>query len=357
MSASGGRSINRRTFLQYAGVGLGAGGLLAACSPTGGQGGQAAPSAQNQRKITFLFDVTPYGKHGLFYAALDKGFWRENGLDVTIQSGQGSGDNVTKIGAKAAEFGFADTGALILGRAKGAAVKEVAMVHYKNLMMIVALKKFGINTPKDLEGKTFASTAADAGRVLLPVWGKIAGFDDTRVNIITTDQAAKPGSMVAGQTQGALDYYTAFPAYASTARQQGEDVNAIMYADYGLDIYNNGIITHEDTLRSDPDLVRRFLDGMVKGVIYAVEHPDEATDITSKYNPALSKETARAQLQIAIDDVMVDEVRRNGVGPMSADKMQFTLDTIANAFPLDRAVTVDEIYTNDFVPKGQLPKA
>ena len=55
-------------------------------------------------------------------------------------------------------------------------------------------------------------------------------------HIITTDQAAKPGSMVAGQTQGALDYYTAFPAYASTARQQGEDVNAIMYADYGLDI-------------------------------------------------------------------------------------------------------------------------
>ena len=351
MSGSSGRPIDRRRFLKYAGAGLAAGSLLASCSPTGG--GQ---SGQNLRKVTFLFDVTPYGKHGLFYTALDKGFWRENGLDVTIQSAQGSGDNVTKIGAKAAEFGFADTGALILGRAKGARVKEIAMVHYKNLMMVVALKKFGINTPKDLEGHTFASTAADAGRVLLPAWAKIAGFDDTKVNLITVDQAAKPGSMVAGQTQGALDYYTAFPAYVSTAKQQNEDVNAILYADYGMDIYNNGVIVHEDTMQGSPDLVRGFLNGVIKGIVYAVEHPDEATDITLKYNPGLSKETARAQLQIAIDDVMVDEVRRNGVGPMSQDKMQFTLDTISAAYPLERTVTLDEIYTNDFVPKGQIPK-
>ena len=133
-------------------------------------------------------------------------------------------------------------------------------------------------------------------------------------------------------------------------------MNAILYADYGMDIYNNGIIVHEDTMQGNPDMVRGFLNGVVKGIIYAVEHPDEATDITLKYNPGLSKETARAQLQIAIDDVMVDEVRRNGVGPMSQDKMQFTLDTISGAYPLERVVTLDEIYTNDFVPKGQLPK-
>jgi NitT/TauT family transport system substrate-binding protein len=189
MSAHDSAPIDRRKFLRYAGVGLGAAGLLGACSPSGGQGGQAG---QSLRKITFLFDVTAYGKHGLFYTALDKGYWRENGLDVTIQSAQGSGDNVTKIGAKAADIGFADTGALILGRAKGANVKEVCMVHYRNLMMVVALKKFGINSPKDLEGKTFASTAADAGRVLLPIWAKINNFDDTKVNIITVDQAARP---------------------------------------------------------------------------------------------------------------------------------------------------------------------
>ncbi len=351
MSGSGGRPIDRRSFLKYAGAGLAASGLLAGCGVTGGGG-----SGQNLRKVTFLFDVTPYGKHGLFYPGLDKGFWRENGLDVTIQSAQGSGDNVTKIGAKAADFGFADTGAVILGRAKGARVKETAMVHYKNLMCVIALKKFGINTPKDLEGHTFASTAADAGRILLPAWGKIAGFDDTKVNIITVDQAAKPGSMVAGQTQGALDYYTAYPAYVSTAKQQNEDVNAILYADYGMDLYNNGIIVHEDTLQSNPDLVRGFLNGLVQSIIYAVEHPDEATDITLKYNPGLTKDTARAQLQIAIDDLMVDEVKRNGVGPMSADKMRFTLDTISGAYPLERQVTLDEIYTNDFVPKGQIPK-
>jgi NitT/TauT family transport system substrate-binding protein len=362
------RRWSRRRFLQVVGAGVAASGLVA-CGPTGGSRptgnapgastGQAPAGGQsgNLRKATLLLDVTPYGKHAFFYVPLEKGWYREAGLDITIESAKGSADNVAKVGAKAVEFGFADTSAVIAARAGGAAVRVTCMVHYKNLMAVMSFRNRGnITQLKDLEGKTVAALPGEAGRVVLPALGKINHFDPDKLNIINVDQTGKPAMLAAGQAVAVLDFYTAFPAYVAAARQVNDEALALLYADYGLDLYNNGIVVHDDLLRAEPDLVRRFHEAFVRGMVWTVENPDAANDIMLKYAPQLSKETARAQLQIAIDHLMVDEVRRNGCGPMSSDKMAFTLDTISQYQPLPRAVNVDEVYTNDFVPKGQIPK-
>lgn len=316
----------------------------------------AAPAQGKTRDLVFLLDIAPYGKHALFFAGLDHGDFAKAGFNVRFEAAQGSADAAQKIGAKAADLGFADTGSSILARAQGAAIKETFMVHYKNLMAIIALKSKGLNVPKDLEGKTIAATGGDAPRALLPGWAKINNFDASKVNLLTVEQPAKPATLVAGQADGAMDFYTAWPAYVSAAKQKNEEMSSILYADYGLDIYNNGVIAHEDTLKSDPTMVKTFLDALGRAMVWTVENPDDATTIFLKYNPALTKETARAQLQVAIDFLMVDEVKQHGIGPMSADKMQKTVGAISDNYKLNRPVTADEIYTNDFAPTGLIPK-
>jgi NitT/TauT family transport system substrate-binding protein len=359
--------ITRRRFLRYgtmAGMGLAFGGGLAACGDGAGTdqtgttpGDTAAPGtgAGELQQVSFLIDVTPYGKHALFFAPLALGYWEENGLAVEIQSAQGSGDNVSKIGAKAADFGFADAGALILGRSQGAGVREICMIHYRNLMAAIGLDDNPIEKPQDLEGKQIGATTGDAGRVLFPAFAQINGIDSEAVEFITVEQLAKPAILTEGEIDGALDFFTSFPAYERAAEEREMGVTHFLYADHGMDLYNNGIIAHEDLLESDPDLVRRFVDGVVRGVVWTVENPDEATDLLIEQQPGLSKEVARAQLQVAIEHLMVDEVRENGVGPMSEDKMAFTVETISENFELESPVAVEEVYTNDFVEAGSIP--
>ncbi len=338
--------FNRRRFLEL----LGAAGLFAAAG-----GGAGAAGAAPVRRVGFLLDITPYGKHAMFYVPLAKGYWRTEGLDVAINHAQGSADCVTKVGAGAATFGFADAGSAVIGRANGVPVKEIFMIHYKNLECCIGSDEKPIRKPRDMEGKAIGATSGDAPRAVLPVLAKINDLDLARIHLITVEQLSKPAAIFAGRLDGAFDYFTAYPAYEAAAAQKGRKATHFLFADYGLDIYNNGIIATDSTLRADPDLARRFLRGLAKGIAYTVGHPEAATDILLKYQPGLTKTVALAQLRIAIDHLMVPEVKEHGIGPMDAARMEKTVQVISQSYHLPKPVTTSQIYTNAYAPKGVLP--
>ena len=363
---AGGRRLTRRELLEMApGVGLGvaATGLLAGCSPTpaakpstGGAPAGQAPAQRSMRDVTFLLDVTPYGKHAFYYAGQDHGEFGRAGFNVKFASAQGSGDCVRKVAAKAADFGLADTGATILARAEGALAKITFMTHYKNLMSVLSPKKNGIAKPADLEGKTIATTAGDASLVMLPALAKINNFDASKVQTLVTDFPSKLPAVQAGRAAGSFDYYTSWPTWEAAGKRQNEEMTALLYADYGLDMYNNGIVMTDDTLRGDPSMVKEFLQALAEAIAWCVQDPDAANAITLKYNPALDRDIARRELQVAIDFLMVDEVRRNGIGTMSEDKMRQTYQLVTANYELKREVAFDEFWTTEFAPRGVLPK-
>lgn len=313
--------------------------------------------AQGKREITFLFDVSPYGKHAFFYPAIENGYFDEAGLAVEVQSGKGSADVSVKVGSGNAEFGFADCSTMTLARGRGVPVKLILMVHYKNMMNCSSLTDAPINSPQDLVGRTVGATAGDAARVALPGLAKINSFDHTKVNIITVDSPSKPPMLLSGTVDGVLGLSAIFPVYSEAVKKAGKKAVQFLYADYGLDIYNNGIIVQDEIAANDPGLVKAFADAVAQSCVFAVEHPDEAIETFSKHNPAYNKSTARKQLQVAIDHLLVDEVKRNGVGPMSAEKMKFTLDIVWEYFALEGDVAIEDIYSNEFVTPGQIPRA
>ena len=114
--------------------------------------GGMVSSALAAEKVRFFLDWVPYGKHASFYAGVKYGIYKKYGLDVTIQPGKGSGLSVKTIGAKGADYGHADMGTLILGRANNAdlKVKEIAMIHHNNLFVIVFLKSPGLKPRRTL---------------------------------------------------------------------------------------------------------------------------------------------------------------------------------------------------------------
>jgi NitT/TauT family transport system substrate-binding protein len=369
-------SVSRRGFLKLA-AGMTSAGLLAACAPQAApsptaapakpaeakpaeskpaEAKQAAPAQTKTRDIQFLLDVTPYGKHAFYYAPQDHGEWPKAGFNVKFASAQGSGDAVRKIGAKAADFALADTGAVIVARGEGAMVKQTFMTHYKNLMSVLSLKEKAILKPQDMEGKKIASVAGDASLTLLPAFAKINNIDKDKINIVIMDFPSKIPNVMQGSVDGAYEFYTSWPTYVAQAKKINKEPASMLYADFGLDVYNNGIVAHDDTLK-DGAMVKEFLAALAEGIKWSVENPDAANEFTLKYNPALDKAVARQELQVAIDHLMVDEVKQNGLGTMSQDKMRKTWELVTQNFTLKQNVSFDAFWTTEFVPKGVIPRA
>ncbi len=310
-----------------------------------------AAAAQSPEKIQFLLDFVPYGKHAMFYVSLDKGFWRDAGFDVTILKGEGSATTVASYGAGAVDFGFADTAALILGRAKGAKIKVVAMIHDKSLYSIQTLEENGIRTPKDLEGKKIGGSIGDAARVVFPAFAKINNIDESKIQWVTMTPPARVGSMLAGQIDAAVAFATEGPTFEAKIKEGGKRRKEFLYADYGLDQYSNGLLARDDLIAQQPDKVKRFIEATMKGVAWSVENPEEALNIFIKHNPAVDKDQARGHFRIAVKHLMTDRTRRDGIGYMDPAKMKQTVETIARFFPDAREVKVDDVYTNRFLPK------
>jgi NitT/TauT family transport system substrate-binding protein len=202
-----------------------------------------------------------------------------------------------------------------------------------------------------------ATTAGDASLVMLPALGKINGFDATKVQTLVTDFPSKLPAVQAGRASGTFDYFTSWPTWEAAGRRQNEEMSYLLYADNGLDMYNNGVVVTDEMLRNDPAQVREFLQALAEAIAWCVEDPDAANAITLKYNPALDRDVARRELQVAIDFLMVDEVKRNGIGTMSDDKMRQTYQLVTENYELKQPVPYADFWTTEFAPRGVVPKA
>jgi NitT/TauT family transport system substrate-binding protein len=307
------------------------------------------------QEVTFILDWIIYGKHAMYYPSIELGIYEKYGLKVNMVRGYGSGDTIQKIDAKQAEFGFADMGSLVILRSKGAKVVMVGMIHHLMPHTLAYVKGRGITTPKDIEGKTISTPTGNAVWVMFPVFAKAVGIDANKVSYVPADVAVSRAALLAGTVDMAGIFWGEKGALDKEAKKLGLEMGYFRYADYGLQLYSNGIIVHEDTLREKPDLVERFLKALYEGVDWALKNPEKALDIYMKYNPEQDREAAAAEWQYGGID-MFGDVPEKAKTPlqlawMDPDKVRYTVDVISQYYKLDRPVSPDELYTNRFTEK------
>lgn len=307
----------------------------------------ASEAGESLRKVTFRLDTSYLPKHGIFFVALDKGYYREAGLDVTIIPGTGSMGTVQTVAAGRDTFGFADAGTMVLGRAQGAMVKEIAMIHAKSPFAVITLKKYNIKTPKELEGKTIASEPAGSSFIMLPIFFKLAGVDGSKVNVVPTDPTSKVPGLLAGRFEAVGSYLVSDPPVI--VANGGEPV-IFAYSDYGFKMYSNGLIASDKTIKEEPDLVRKFVHATLKGVKYANDHPDEAAAILVKHVPEINLQAAKTGIELASKILWTDEAVANGIGYMAKDMWDVTQKNLLDYMGLKKAFPVEELYTNEFLP-------
>ena len=308
-------------------------------------------SAAAMDKVKFALDWIPYGKHAMYYVSIDKGFWKEAGLDVQMTRGFGSGDTVKRIASGTDDFGFASVGNMIAAKSRGAELKMVGMIHDKTLETVATLVGNKITKPSDLEGKKIGSPEANASRVIFPAFANINKFDNKKVTWINMTVPATTPSLLAGRVDAILIFYTEKPTVDAASKKVGKKPLYMLYADHGMATYGNGLLVHQKTLKDKPDLVKRFLAATYKGIAWSVENPQEAVDIFIKHNPAISPDLARKHFDIAVDSLLSANALKEGIGHMTTKRMAFTNDLITTHMKLPKKSAVEDVFTNEYLPK------
>lgn len=313
--------------------------------------GLARPAAAAD-DVSFAMDWIINGAHAGYFAGVEKGYYRDEGLNVTISRGFGSGDTVKRLAAGRADFGVADTSALITALANdGVPVRAVAMVYDKASLGIIYIKESGIKTPKDLEGRSIARSASGASVNMFPGFLAVNNIDRGKIKEVVVDGANFLPLMMSRQVDGVLEQSINIGRFRRQAEAQKLTVEPMRYSDFGLLTYGNAIMASEATTRAKPDLIKRFLRATVRSLEYAFDNPDEAVAIMRKQSPEVDPEIGKEELVAIRDLALTDHARKQGLGVIDAAQMTQTRDIVVKALSLKREVPIGEIYVDGLVTK------
>ncbi len=302
-------------------------------------------------QVTFALDWLVNGTHAGYFVALEKGFYAESNLAVTIVRGYGSGDTIKRLAAGRATFAVADMGALVGARANDEIpVKAIAAVYGKAALGMLYLRESGIKGPKDLEGRTLGRSAAGATVLMLPGFLKANGIDRQQMKEVVIDATSFLPMLLSRKVDAVTEQSIHLPRFQRAAEKQGLHVEAMRFADFGLVAYGNVVMATDGLIKDNPDLVRRFVHATLKGLATAFEKPDEAVAILQKYHREVDPEFSKDELLSTKELAWSDEAKAKGLGYMSPDKMASTRDVVTSALSLKRVVPVDDLSTNQFLP-------
>lgn len=304
-------------------------------------------AAQSADRATLRVDVFFHGPHAPFFLGIEKGFYKEENIDLKLEPGTGSGTTIKLVGNKSDTFGYADAGTMIKAVAEGVPVRMIMGILQKNPMTIVSLKESGIAGPKDLPGKRMAGTPGSSPEQMFPAFCKANKIDCSNISMVQVDIPTKSAALLAKRVDATFVYLvTQVPMLEDTV---GGPINTIRYAEHGVNLLSNGLITHSDLIKTNPDLVRRFVRASVKSWKYALDHPDETVTAFGRESKTPKPSVVQKQLHFTFQLLETERIKGRPLGWMSAEDWTDTVRFLEDYGDLKRGLKPEQFFTNEFI--------
>lgn len=282
-----------------------------------------------------------------FYVADQKGFYADENLEVTIVPGGPETSPIAEVTAGKAQFGISAADGIIRAQSEGQSVTALFCIFQENPLVILSMTEQGITQPDDLAGKTVGviSPALDTTwDIQFIALLKKAGVDPASVNVVANEAYHGADDLLSGRMDAASGFFSTNEPIV--AIKEGHRVSSIYYSDYGVEFYNNLIFANASLIEEQPELVQRFIRATLKGYQFAVENPEEATDLTLLYDSSLDRELQLTSMQTQIPLMDTGEVL---LGWMDINVWQNALDILLEQNIISSPVNLDEVYTNQFI--------
>ena len=312
----------------------------------------SAAHAQNT-PIKFQLDWRFEGPAALFLTPAAKGYFKDAKLDVTVDAGNGSGGTVTRVASGAYDMGFADMAALMEFHANNvdAPNKPVAvMVVYNDTpASVMALKKSGIKTPADLNGKKFGAPVFDAGRRAFPIFAKANAINN--VTWTAMDPALRETMLIRGDIDAITGFTFTSLLNLEARGVKATDVVVLPYPDYGVKLYGNVIIASPKMIRDNPAAVKAFLAAFAKGARDVIANPAAAIADVKARDGIVNPELETRRLKLAIDTVINSpNARAEGFGQVNGARLSLMASQVSDAFNTKTRVNPEAVWNGAFLP-------
>jgi NitT/TauT family transport system substrate-binding protein len=305
-------------------------------------------------KIRFILNWKYEGPQGYYFLAQDRGYFRDEGIDVAFDQGNGSAGPAPEVLNGSYDMGFGDINVLIELAARRPEKMPVAVaVLYNRPPYSVAVKSESpVHTPKDLAGKTLGGAANDPGIKLFPAFSKLTGLDPSSVKITTIQPTLAAQMVLRDQVDGVFGYYTTlWFATKLMGADPATQLRFIRYGDYGMDLFSNSIIVSNDLANNKPEVVRGFLRALYRGLADAIADPDAAIAAVVKREPLVRPSLEREKFLFTMkNDMSNPMIKTLGLGAVDPAKLARSIDIVVAANSLPRTPSVEEIFRADFLP-------
>src|SRR3954471_14058532 len=295
--------------------------------------------------VTFQLNWMAGGPNAGFAAAAAEGYYKDAGLDVTLIQGNGSGNTAQLVANGRAQIAYADAVAVSQLIAKGAPMKVVSTVYQSNPNAVMSLKKAGIKSVGDLKGRKVGVPSGSSQTTMLPLLLKSNNLKEADINMIDMPVASMVPALLQGQVDAVLG---SIDAYQIQAEAQGAQLDVYRFADYGVPTVSTSIFASSDFLKSNPDLVKKFVAASLKGWSFAIDNPDKAVKDLKVVFPEVNEKLAAAELA-AITPLFCSGGAKY-VGKAEDALWAKSQDLLSEVKLLPAGQDPKSYYTNDYLP-------
>jgi len=310
-------------------------GLCAAAMILASTAGRAAD------KVTFQLGWIPTGDIAAVYVGQTTGIYEKAGLDVTVMTGRGSLDAVTRVATGVSDIGAVGLGALLQAAAEAKTpvpVKQVMSQYTKMPDSLMTWKGSRVKSFKDVAGKTVGTATFSISNAYWPTVLSSSGIDPASVKLIKTDVNALAPLLAQGQVDATINWAASAPGIASVLKAAGKELVVLPWSDIGFEGYGYGIIASDAMIKGRPDVVRRFVAAYKQVIAAALKNPSLVGAAVKAKVPEADADTISAQFRASIPLIENAISDKDGFGALEPKLVQATWVWLAKAqnYPPDR---------------------
>jgi NitT/TauT family transport system substrate-binding protein len=315
----------------------------------------AAPAAA-LTPVRFTLDWRFEGPAAPFTVALEKGYFKAEGLEVTIDAAAGSREAVMRVATGTYDMAFGDVNTLVRYNhdSQGPDPKAVMVLYDRPPFAIVGRRSRGITGEvSSLRAKELGAPAADAAFAQWPVFRALKDIDeaDWKLRFETIGFPVREPMLAQGEVDAVFGY--AMTSYINLKARgvPADDIVVMLMSEHGLELYGNAVVASPKLLAENPEAVRGFLRALMRGLKDTIADPAAAVETVLTRNDMARKDVELERLRMALDqNILTPWAKENGVGGIDRARFEAALDQIGLAFPYRQKPKVEDIFDDRFLP-------
>lgn len=315
----------------------------------------ATPAVWAQPKLTplkFTLDFRVTGQTAPFFLALAKGYYKDEGLDVSIDVGAGSVASITRIASGVYQVGLGDISSLIEFQSQnpGTPVVQAVYQYYNRApFVIIGRKDRGITTDfKSLQGKRVAAAAVESTRRAWPMVANKLKLGANHFEWATTDFSARDNVMVRGDVDAATYFHDS--AVSLFARMKPEELSVLKYTDAGVNLYGNAVLASRKLMSEQPALVAGFLRASNRALKETLADPTAAIAAIKQREPILDEKVELDRWRLTSQYVAAADVSAHGLGDVRKNLLDEQIEQVAEVFGLKAKPTAESVFDRSLLP-------